>query len=81
MVAPHHRFIRPRKPEPVSSKKRSPTSSTSSAAPEPTDIEVGNLAAPKLTTTQKTKSAKFTSAKSGATETETTDSSAPTSGT
>ncbi|KAG9085954.1 hypothetical protein FRC06_003346 [Ceratobasidium sp. 370] len=35
----------------------------------------------KPTTTQKTKSAKFTSTKSGATETETTDSSAPTSGT
>ncbi|KAG8744290.1 hypothetical protein FRC10_010453, partial [Ceratobasidium sp. 414] len=52
LVARHHRFIRPRKADPVSSKKRCAASSTSSAAPEPTDVDAGNLASkPKTTST------------------------------
>ncbi|QRV93402.1 polysaccharide lyase family 14 protein [Ceratobasidium sp. AG-Ba] len=87
VVARHHRFIRPRKDTPVSAKKRCTASSTSSsAAPEPTDDKAGNIAANKPTFTLSTKSAKFTTIKTKstsqtATETDTTEAAAPTSGT
>ncbi|KAG9121294.1 hypothetical protein FRC07_002789 [Ceratobasidium sp. 392] len=95
LMARHHRFIRPRKAnaEPISSKKRCPRATSTSSAdpeepteatPEPTDVEVGALAA-KPTPTSRTKSAKFTtstvSKKGSATETSSTGKAAPTAGT